>query len=251
MHAGGRICNLAYRVDAGQGSIRRTAGAPGREWERYSTEVQQLTRTRGDLRGRGRTVTCGDGRGWTCCRQMACKRPAVRARLAPLVRSEIRTNRTGSTAGKYSNGGPGAAVPVFDRTRSPGWGCWQDAGFQALNRRWPACHLGKSPPHRSGDSCHLATTQPPWKAIPANDSCCIGKWPRSRWASRPVRFTPGNRASGPGWRVRLTAGAARGLSALRRWCQPGTGPAGALRHSGAGVAPWRSSLRAAARWCIT
>jgi len=36
---------------------------------------------------------------------MACKRSAVRARLAPLVRSEIRTNRTGSTAGKYSNGG--------------------------------------------------------------------------------------------------------------------------------------------------
>ena len=52
-----------------------------------------------------RTVTCGDGRGWTCCRQMACKRSAVRARLAPLVRSVIRTNRTASTAGKYSNGG--------------------------------------------------------------------------------------------------------------------------------------------------
>ena len=51
--------------------------------ERYSTEVQQLTRTRADLQGRGRTVTCTDGRGWTCRRQMACKRSAVRARLAP------------------------------------------------------------------------------------------------------------------------------------------------------------------------
>jgi transposase len=37
--------------------------------------------------------------------RMACKRSAVRARLAPLVRSEIRTIRTVSTAGKYSNGG--------------------------------------------------------------------------------------------------------------------------------------------------
>jgi len=54
-----------------------------RGWQWYSTEVQQLTRTRADLRGRGRTVTCTDGRGWTCCRQMACKRSAVRARLAP------------------------------------------------------------------------------------------------------------------------------------------------------------------------
>ena len=43
----------------------------------------QLTRTRADLRGRGRTVTCTERRGWTCCRQMACKRSAVRARLAP------------------------------------------------------------------------------------------------------------------------------------------------------------------------
>jgi hypothetical protein len=52
------------------------------------------------------TVTCGDGRGWTCCRQMACKRSGVRISLAPLVRSEIRIVRTASTAAKYSNGGP-------------------------------------------------------------------------------------------------------------------------------------------------
>jgi hypothetical protein len=36
---------------------------------------------------------------------MACKRSAVRARLAPQVRSKTRTNRTASTAAKYSNGG--------------------------------------------------------------------------------------------------------------------------------------------------
>jgi hypothetical protein len=59
-----------------------------RGWQRYSTEVQQLTWTQADVQGRERTVTCRDGRGWTCCRQMACKRSAVRARLAP-PRSEI------------------------------------------------------------------------------------------------------------------------------------------------------------------
>jgi hypothetical protein len=36
---------------------------------------------------------------------VACKRSGVRISLAPLVRSEIRTDRTGSTAAKYSNGG--------------------------------------------------------------------------------------------------------------------------------------------------
>ena len=35
----------------------------------YSTKVQQLTRTQPDVRGRERTVTCTDRRGWTCCRQ--------------------------------------------------------------------------------------------------------------------------------------------------------------------------------------
>jgi hypothetical protein len=41
---------------------------------------------RGGRAGRVRTVTCGDGRGWTCCRQMACKRPGVRVPLAPHFR---------------------------------------------------------------------------------------------------------------------------------------------------------------------
>ena len=66
--------------------VRAASGprlVPRRGWQRYSTEVQQLTWTRADLRGRARTVTCGYGHGWTCCREMACKRSAVRARLAP------------------------------------------------------------------------------------------------------------------------------------------------------------------------
>jgi hypothetical protein len=63
-------------------AVRYAAGRCRRVGE-YSTEVQQLTRTRAHSWGRGRTVTCGDGRGWTCCRQMACKRSGVRISLAP------------------------------------------------------------------------------------------------------------------------------------------------------------------------
>ena len=66
------------------GSVWGHGWCPRQRWQRYSTEVQQLTRTQAYVWGRGRTVTCTDGRGWTCCRQMACKRSAVRARLAPL-----------------------------------------------------------------------------------------------------------------------------------------------------------------------
>ena len=176
MHAERRTCSLAWRVDAGQGFIWGHDWCSRRGWQRYSTEVQQLTRTRADLRGRGRTVTCRYGRGWTCCRQMACKRSAVRARLAPLVRSEIRTRSNSEYSRKVQQRRPGGPPYVCsDRASSAGWGCWQDTGFQALNRRWPACHLGKSQSRRSRDSCCLITTRPSWRAIPASDCCRICK----------------------------------------------------------------------------
>ena len=38
-----------------------------------------------------------------------------------------------------------AAVCVFGSGTSTARGCWQDTGFQALNRRCPACELGNSP----------------------------------------------------------------------------------------------------------
>jgi hypothetical protein len=83
MHAGERTCTWRRGLTLVRASSATTTGAPGGGWQRYSTEVQQLTRTRADVLGRGRTVTCTGRRGWTCCRQMACKRSAVRARLAP------------------------------------------------------------------------------------------------------------------------------------------------------------------------
>ncbi len=46
-------------------------------------EVQQRVRIPVDREVLAGTVTCRYGRGWARCRQMACKRSAVRARLAP------------------------------------------------------------------------------------------------------------------------------------------------------------------------
>ena len=80
-----------------------------------------------------------------------------------------------------------AAVRVFDRICSPGWGCWQDTGFQALNRRWSTCHLGSFlrtgpvtlagwPPPGPLQGPFLPTLLPRLQVV----------WPR--WASRPARF---------------------------------------------------------------
>ena len=73
------------------------------------------------------------------------------ARLAPLVRILIRTGRTGSTAGKSSNGGPLGPLYVC----SDG-ACYaaRAAGMAVGSGRWrcSACHLGKSLPDRSRDS---------------------------------------------------------------------------------------------------
>ena len=107
MHAGGRICNLECRVDAGQDFLWGHDWLLQAGWQRYSTEVPQRTRTEVVAEGRRRTVTCGDGRGWTCCRQMACQRSGVRISLAPpRSEAEFELFEQQDTAGKYRNGGP-------------------------------------------------------------------------------------------------------------------------------------------------
>jgi hypothetical protein len=59
-------------------------------------------------------VTCGDGRGWTCCRQMACKRSGVRISLAP-PRSEAKFEQIEQkdTAGSTATAARWVAVCVF------------------------------------------------------------------------------------------------------------------------------------------
>jgi hypothetical protein len=112
----------------------------------------------------------------------------------------------------------------------------------ALNRRCSACHLGKSLPDRSRDSCCLVAHRLSWRAIPGRDCCRICKGPGR--AGGPIHVQE------PCLLARVarsvTVGSARGLGAPRRWCRSGAGPAGALRRSCAG---WRRSaaLRAGRR----
>jgi hypothetical protein len=88
-----------------RGAQRSTAGRQsgrGPGWE-YSTEVPQQVRIRRNADTRSGTVTCGDGRGWTCCLLFASRGSGVRVPLAPLVRGQIRTAGPESTAAKYRN----------------------------------------------------------------------------------------------------------------------------------------------------
>ena len=91
------------------------------------------------------------------------------------VRSIFRTAGSRVQQESTATAASWAAVCVFESGMFPGWDCWQDTGSRALNRRWSACHLGKSPSHGSGDFCHLVTTPPSWRAIPARDCCRICK----------------------------------------------------------------------------
>ena len=98
----------------------------------YSTEVPQRVWIPGDWQVRTGTVTCGDGRGWTCCRQMACKRSGVRISLAP-SRSEAKfeqieqriQQQSTATAARW------AAVRLFGSGIFRGAGCWQVCTPQA------------------------------------------------------------------------------------------------------------------------
>jgi len=125
-----------------------------------------------------------------------------------------------------------AAVRVFGSASSSGLGCWQATRFQGLNRRWSARHLGRF--RRIGPVTFAGWPPPgpPGRAIPASGCCRNCKW--SGRAGRPGRCDHSREPRPLARTARSqTAGAARGLSAWRRWCQPGAGPAGELRHSGA------------------
>jgi hypothetical protein len=163
---------------------------------------------------------------------MACKRSAVRARLAPLVTSEIRTDRTASTAAEYSNGGRVGRRMCVRSDMFPRLGLLAGHRIPGAEPTLVSLSPGQIPPHRSGDSCWLATARPSQGAIPASGCCRICKW--SGRAGRPGRAIHSREPRQLARRAcSRTAGAARGLSAWRRWCQPRAGLAGALRHSGA------------------
>jgi hypothetical protein len=238
--------SLFQRVAARQASSSAAAGALRHGWERYSTEVQQLTRTLADLRGRGRTVTCRDGRGWTRCRQMACKRSALRARLAP-PRSEAKFEQIEQVVQQESTATAAvwAAVCVF------GSGIFSRLGPPAGHRipgaesTLASLSPGQIQSSPSRDSRRLVITRLSWRAIPArllpHLQVVQPRWPS--WRSGPL---PGAAPTGRG---RAFADGRRGARArrvapmvsVRRWAR-----VVALRRR---VAPWRSLARLSAGWC--
>ena len=182
----------------------------------YSPQVPQRARTEVVAQGRVRTVTCTDGRRWTCCRQIACKRSAVRARTAPLVRSIIRAVRTASTAGKYSNGGRvgrrmcvriGRISPIDVAGTTPDSRSWTEAGQPvtwANPRLIGPVILATWPPPSPLEGPFLPATVAAFASGPGH-------------AGRPGRCDslPGTAPAGQDG-ASQTAGPPRGLSALRR-----------------------------------
>jgi hypothetical protein len=81
-------------MEGAQGAQRRSAeaspGAVGSDGE-YSTKVPQQVRIWRDADRRSGTVTCGDGRQWTCCLLFASRGSGVRVPFPALVRIKIRT----------------------------------------------------------------------------------------------------------------------------------------------------------------
>jgi len=170
---------------------------------------------------------------------MACKRSAVRARLAPQVRSEIRTFRTGSTAGKYSNGGrvgrrtyvrighlppAGAAGRAADSRRLAGSG--QPVTWANPRLIGPVTLAIWSPPGPHGGPL-LPVTVAAFASGPAALAVlAVRSTPRSpRLLARAARSLTGARRAGP---------ARRAMVSVRRWARWCAAP---LRRR---VAPWRS-----------
>jgi hypothetical protein len=158
-------------------AVRYAAGRCRRVGE-YSTEVQQLTRTRAHSWGRGRTVTCGDGRGWTCCRQMACKRSGVRISLAPPGQKHNSNDSNSKYSSKVQQRRPDGPpyVCVFGSVSSAGTRGWQDRGVQSLLRCLQAYHLGKFLFSGRFDTCRLGRHPARASGQPDYDCCRVCRW---------------------------------------------------------------------------
>ena len=220
-------------------AVRDAAGRCRRVGE-YSTEVQQLTRTRAHSWGRGRTVTCRDGRGWTCCRQMACKRSGVRIPLAPLVRSKIRTDRTASTAAKYSNGGPMGRRTCVRIRHLPL--CERLKGMHALSAQRPhgGRDLGKFPLCRGCGSCRLVSRRSLQDALSLGNCCRVCRWsPRCRPKHPKIYYRHPHQPLGARVRgSRQGCGSLRRAAPVRRCIAPLRRRDCAPAHAGAGMNGW-------------
>jgi hypothetical protein len=159
--------------------VRASSGAATGGTARVEAVQHGSTATHPDAGGLAGTREDGDLHGWTRVDVLPPDGMQEVSGSSPLSstgqqRNSNRSNRQYSS--KVQQRRPGwAAVRVFGLDFSRAGGCWQDTGFHALNRRWSACHLGKSQSRRSCDSCYLVTTRLSWRAISARDCCRICK----------------------------------------------------------------------------
>ncbi len=143
---------------------------------RYSTEVPQRTRTEVAVPGRRRTVTCGGGRGWTCCRQMACKRSGVRISLAPPGQKHNSNKSNSEYSSKIQQRRPDGPPYVCSGRYLPlARAADKTADSRHRSVAFQACHLGKL-------LCSGALTlalghhQARASGQPGGDCCRICKW---------------------------------------------------------------------------
>src|SRR5882757_4769588 len=161
MHAERRISSLTYRVDAGQAFI----WAPWVPAAGMAAVQHGSTAPHTDRGGRAGTQEDGDLHRETRVDVLPPDGMQEVSGSSPLSSTGQKRNSKHSNR-QYSRkvqqrrpGGP--PYLCSDRGIFLRRSCWQDSGFQTLNRRWPACHLRKSPCHRSRGSCRRVTTGSP------------------------------------------------------------------------------------------
>ena len=243
---------MSHGPKAGQASDQASRGWPGRCWQHWGHVISKTRHTAvRHAKSHPAPPDTNPGRSRpkcpvpTCQDSQACKRSAVRARLAPPGQKR-NSNESNRQYSRKATAAEWAAVRVF------GSGVFLRARLLAGQRipdadpALPACHLRKSPCHRSRDSCRRVTTgSPEGPFLPATVAAFASS--PAALAILVVRvYSQEPRLLARAARS-LTARSARGLRcvapmvSLRRWARWG---AALFRRRDA---PWRSPARLPAR----
>ena len=187
----------------------------------------ESTATHADGGGRAGTGGDGDLRGWTQVDVLPPDGMQEVSGSSPLtVAPPGQRNSWNESNSEYSRKVQqrrpvGPPYVCSGRATCPAWACWQDTGFQALNRRWSACHLGKF--RRIGPVAFVGWPPPGpprgplLPAAVAAFACGLAALSVPAARSTPQEPRPLARAARS---LRAGAACGRGRGAWCRWCQP-------------------------------